>query len=102
VVIVFFSDVHETQWVPTREKFGIVSSPKMGSSKVHPFVMTLRNLRIKSPQKIQVVARWFQTSRIIPLSKWLGTPQLYAMNGHLQGEQPYSGDLLSMVMSPTY
>ena len=39
------------------------------------------------------------TWRIIPISKWLGSPPFISHLGHLEGEQPYLGDLLSMVIN---
>ena len=38
------------------------------------------------------------TWRIIPVSKWLVTPFISHL-GHLEGEQPYLGDLLTMVIN---
>ena len=42
----------------------------------------------------------YHTWRIIPVSKWLVTP-IYKPShlGHLEGEQPYLGDLLNMVIN---
>ena len=39
------------------------------------------------------------TWRIIPVSKWLVTPVYKPSKGHLEGEQPYLGDLLTMVIN---
>ena len=38
------------------------------------------------------------TWSIIPVSKWLGSPQFISHLGHLEREQPYLGDLLTMVI----
>ena len=39
------------------------------------------------------------TWRIIPLSKQLVTPVYRPWNGHLEGEQAYLGDLLTMIIN---
>ena len=39
------------------------------------------------------------TWRIIPVSKWLVNPIYKPWNAHLEGEQPYLGDLLTMVIN---
>ena len=44
------------------------------------------------------ICRWYATWRIIPLSKWLGSPPFISHGkAILEGEQPYLGDLLTMV-----
>ncbi len=37
------------------------------------------------------------TWRIIPVTKWLGSTPFMSHLGQLEGEQPYLGDLLTMV-----
>ena len=37
--------------------------------------------------------------RIIPVSKWLVTPIYKPWKGHLEGEQPYLGNLQTMVIN---
>ena len=39
------------------------------------------------------------TWRIILVTKWLVTPIYKPWKGHLNGEQPYLGDLLTMVVN---
>ena len=39
------------------------------------------------------------TWRIIPVSKWLVITPIYKPFTHLEGEQPYIGDLLTMVIN---
>ena len=39
------------------------------------------------------------TWRIIPLSKWVVTTIYKPWKAHLEGEQPYLGDLLTMVIN---
>ena len=39
------------------------------------------------------------TWRIIPVSKWLGSPPFISHLAHLEGEYPYLGDLVTMVIN---
>ena len=41
----------------------------------------------------------FMASQPTPVGKWLVTPIYKPWNAHLEGEQPYLGDLLTMVIN---
>ena len=39
------------------------------------------------------------SSQIVSGCKWLGSPPFQSHSGHLEGEQPFLGDLLTMVIN---
>ncbi len=70
-------------------RFSKPSGPMSLFSKKNP---KFRHLR--SEQNFQV-----HTWRIIPVSKWLGSPPFISHLAHLEGEKPYLGDLLTLVIN---
>ncbi len=44
----------------------------------------------------------YPTWRIIPVSKWLGSPPFTSNVGLSEGEEPYLGDLLTMVINHSH
>ena len=45
------------------------------------------------------IKRTHITRRIIPVSNWLGSPPFISHLAYLEGEYPYLGDLLTMVIN---
>ena len=60
---------------------------------------TIREMDIGPLEGLMVGTRPNCDARIVPVSKWLATSIYKPSKGHLEGEQPYLGDLLTMVIN---
>ena len=71
-----------------KEKYWILLEPKRSISSTYQLTGSFLGWEV-----------YWSTWRIIPFSKWLGSPASTSHVGHLEGEQPYLGDLLTMVIN---
>ena len=76
---------------------GTTLPPSSGYKNTRAFLTSL-GIRLKGQSRAEGSLKgpaW----RIIPVSKWLGSPPFISHLGHLEGEQPYLGDFLTMILT---